>query len=78
MTLSLATALRFLSVDMVEKAASGHPGMPLGMADVLTVLMPLALRGPIGIGLFCPLGMGPRPFIAWRICWGIQRRRWIN
>lgn len=38
MTLSLATALRFLSVDMVEKAASGHPGMPLGMADVLTVL----------------------------------------
>lgn len=38
MTLSLATALRFLSVDMVEKAASGHPGMPLGMADVLTAL----------------------------------------
>jgi transketolase len=38
MTNPLATALRFLSVDMVEKAASGHPGMPLGMADVLTVL----------------------------------------
>lgn len=33
-----AQALRFLSVDMVEKAKSGHPGMPMGMADVATVL----------------------------------------
>lgn len=31
-------ALRFLSVDMVERAKSGHPGMPMGMADVATVL----------------------------------------
>ncbi|HEY1097158.1 MAG TPA: transketolase [Alphaproteobacteria bacterium] len=35
---SLATALRFLAVDGVEKAKSGHPGLPLGMADVATVL----------------------------------------
>jgi transketolase len=34
----LATALRFLAVDGVEKAKSGHPGLPLGMADVATVL----------------------------------------
>ena len=35
---SLASAIRFLSVDAVEQAQSGHPGMPLGMADIATVL----------------------------------------
>jgi transketolase len=34
----LATALRFLAIDGVEQANSGHPGLPLGMADVATVL----------------------------------------
>lgn len=34
----LAHAIRFLSVDAVEQAKSGHPGMPLGMADIATVL----------------------------------------
>lgn len=34
----MATAIRFLVADAIEKAASGHPGMPLGMADVATVL----------------------------------------
>jgi transketolase len=33
-----SNALRFLSIDMVESAKSGHPGMPMGMADVATVL----------------------------------------
>ncbi|MBY0355835.1 MAG: transketolase, partial [Rickettsiales bacterium] len=34
----LANAIRALSMDAVEAAKSGHPGMPLGMADVATVL----------------------------------------
>ena len=35
---SLANAIRALAMDAVEQAKSGHPGMPLGMADVATVL----------------------------------------
>ena len=34
----LANAVRFLAIDAVEAARSGHPGMPMGMADVATVL----------------------------------------
>ena len=34
----LANAIRFLAMDAVEQAKSGHPGMPMGMADVATVL----------------------------------------
>ncbi|HKE75702.1 MAG TPA: 1-deoxy-D-xylulose-5-phosphate synthase N-terminal domain-containing protein, partial [Acidimicrobiales bacterium] len=40
----LATAVRFLAADMVEAAGSGHPGLPLGMADVATVLFTEHLR----------------------------------
>ena len=40
----LANAIRFLAADAVEKANSGHPGMPMGMADVATVLFTQALK----------------------------------
>src|SRR5450631_2193549 len=40
----MANAIRFLAVDAVEKAKSGHPGMPMGMADVATVLFSRFLK----------------------------------
>ncbi len=40
----MANAIRALAMDAVEKAKSGHPGMPMGMADVATVLWTKFLR----------------------------------
>jgi transketolase len=40
----MANAIRFLSADAVQAAKSGHPGMPMGMADVATVLFSKFLK----------------------------------
>ena len=40
----LANAIRFLSIDAVEKANSGHPVLPMGMADVTTILFKYYLK----------------------------------
>ena len=40
----MANAIRALSMDAVQAAKSGHPGMPMGMADVATVLFEKHLK----------------------------------
>src|SRR6201997_2936424 len=40
----MANAIRALAMDAVEQAKSGHPGMPMGMADVATVLFTKFLK----------------------------------
>ena len=40
----LANAIRALAMDAVQQADSGHPGMPMGMADVATVLFSKFLK----------------------------------
>ena len=40
----LANAIRALAMDSIQKAKSGHPGMPLGMADIAVALWTRHLR----------------------------------
>ena len=40
----LSNCIRFLSIDAVQSAKSGHPGMPMGMSDIATVLFKSHLK----------------------------------
>ena len=40
----MANAIRFLAVDAIQAANSGHPGAPMGLADAVTVLYTRHLR----------------------------------
>ncbi len=42
--IAMANAIRFLSADAVENAKSGHPGMPMGIAEVVTILFSKHLK----------------------------------
>ena len=60
-----AAALRVLAMDAVQKANSGHPGLPMGMADVATVLFEKHLKfdartptGPTATASCCRPAMG--------------------
>ena len=55
LTKELANCVRFLSIDAVQRANSGHPGMPMGMADIAT-------------DLFYQMGMDQCYFILVFIC----------
>ena len=41
---NLSNCIRFLSIDAVQKAKSGHPGMPMGMSDIATILFKKHLK----------------------------------
>ena len=60
---SMANAIRALAMDAVQQANSGHPGAPMGMADMAVALWgehlqhnPKTRIGPIATGLSCPMG----------------------
>ena len=44
MSLNLANAIRFLSIDAIVQAQEGHQGVPLGMAEIATALYTRHLR----------------------------------
>ena len=62
---AMANAIRFLAADAVQKANSGHPGMPMGMADVATVLFSQFLKydaaDPNWLDRDCLLYTSPSP-----------------
>ena len=61
----MANAIRSLAIDGVEAAKSGHPGLPLGAADVATVLFSRHLK----FDAANPEMAGPRPLCALGRSW---------
>ena len=64
--IELANAIRALAMDAVQAANSGHPGAPMGMADIAEVLWnrvmchnPANPDWRIETALCCPMGTGP-------------------
>ena len=62
----MANAIRALSIDAIDKAKSGHPGMPLGMADIAQVLWKDFFKHKLGIIdiKFAFPHLSPNPFIV--------------
>ena len=56
----MANAIRALSMDAVQKAKSGHPGMPMGTADIATILFAKYLKFLKDRILHPPRYFGPR------------------
>ena len=62
----LANAIRVLAMDAVQAAKSGHPGAPMGLADVAEVLCEIflsiirrILNGPTATALYCRTATAP-------------------
>ena len=62
-----ADTIRVLSIDAIQRANSGHPGMPMGMADLAVVLWSEFLTLDPVCGL---VGGGRRPAIVTFMCHG--------
>ncbi len=73
----MANAIRALAIDAVEAAKSGHPGMPMGMADVATALwtpLPQVRRRRPALAGPRPLRAVGRPWLDAALCAALPHR----